>query len=185
MVVLQPGAPPKPTKQPKEPKRGFQRGGRKPKDAGRRYEHRFATKFNEPDGPTDEKGKQLIHFRRQVGSGAFGKADPGLKGDILGDIVRLRLAFEAKSWDKINGRGEKTVTFPADFLYKIDEEAKTLNRDPIFVYHIKGDEEEWAVVRYSWLHEKLREYELYVYQLEHQLDEALALLPDSTVVGVQ
>lgn len=170
MVALNPGATAKPEKRAKPERKGMLRsGGRKPKEAGRRYESRFVHKYDEPDGPTDQKGKPLISFRRVPGSGAF----VTLPGDVLSELVSLNLVFELKSWDKLNARGEKTVTFPTSFLYKIDEEAKQLNRVPMFIYHTKGDEEEWAVIRYSWLHAKLREYELAIRDLTEQLEEAL------------
>jgi hypothetical protein len=169
MVALNPGATAKPEKREKAPRVGLRSGGRKSKDAGRSYEQRFARRYDEPDGPTDAKGKPLVHFKRVPGSGAFVE----LKGDVLAEIVALNLAFELKSWNKVDGRGEKTVTFPASYLAKIEQEASVLNRHPIFIYHIKGDSEEWAVVKYSWLHSKFREYELQIRALTEQLEEAL------------
>lgn len=162
-------AAPKPPKKEKKPRSPLSYGGKKPKEAGRRYELSFAKRYDEPDGPRSHTGKPLIHFRRRPGSGAFLE----LKGDILGDLVQLKLLFEAKSWHKMDGRGEKTVTFPASLLYKLDEEAKTEDRVPMFIYHIKNDSEEWAVIRYSWLHDKIRTYELAIRELTEQLEEAL------------
>lgn len=176
-MPLQPGSLPHPRKQLKQPAAGLRRGGSKPHEAGRRAEHHFAKRYDAPDGPTNENGRPLVHFRRQPGSGAF----VGLKGDVLGDLVKLRILFEVKSWNKVNARGEKTVTFPFSFLEKLDDEAKQLDRIPIFIWHQKQSEEEWAVIRYSWLHEKLREYEMAIYQLEMQNTELLALLPDDVV----
>ena len=169
MVALNPGATAKPEKREKAPRVGLRSGGRKSKDAGRRYEQRFAQKYDEPDGPTSASGKPLVHYKRVPGSGAFVE----LKGDVLAEIGTLAIAFELKSWNKVDGRGEKTVTFPTSLLDKIDAEAKTLNRVPILIYHPKGSEEEWAVVRYSWLHERFREYELQIHALTEQLDEVL------------
>lgn len=161
------GAPPKPVPREKSAPKGLRSAGRKPKEAGRRYEQRFVRKYDEPDGPTDAKGKPLINFRRVPGSGAF----VTLPGDVLAELVSLNLVFELKSWDRVNARGEKTVTFPLRLLTKIDEEAKQLNRVPLLIYHQKNEEEEWAVVRYSWLHEKLRTYELAIRDLTEQLEE--------------
>ena len=170
MVALNPATGPltKPVKAEKAPYKGLPRGGRKSKDSGRSYEQRFVRKYDQPDGPLDAKGKPLIHYHRVPGSGAF----VTLPGDVLAELVTLNLAFELKSWNKVNGRGEKTVTFSSSLLDKIDEEAKQLNRVPLFVYHVKGESEEWAVVRYSWLHEKLRDYELQIRSLMEQLEEA-------------
>lgn len=134
----------KPTPKKKKSPTGLRRGGKKPKEAGRRYEARFAEKYG---------------MRRQVGSGAFGVADPLLVGDIIGEIGRLRLLFEAKSWDKVDGRGEKVVSFSKSLLDKISREAEVLGREPIFIYHIKNDPTEWAVVRYDWLQQLIEKWE--------------------------
>lgn len=133
----------KPKPKEKKPRKPL-RGGRKPKEAGRRYEARFAERYG---------------MRRQVGSGAFGVADPTLVGDVVGEIGRLKLLFEAKSWDKVDGRGEKVVSFSKSLLDKINREAELLGREPIFIYHIKNDTTEWAVVKYNWLHELIKKWE--------------------------
>lgn len=146
MVSINPaqGPIPKPKKREKKPAKGLSRGGRKPKEAGRRYEKSFADRYG---------------MRRQVGSGAFGVVDPMLLGDVVGEIGRLRLLIEAKSWDKVDGRGEKVVSFSKALLEKISREAQVLGREPLFIYHIKGDTEEWAVVRYDWLHDLITKWE--------------------------
>lgn len=164
MVALNPGPVPKPQKRIKEPSRGLQRGGKKPKEAGRRYEQRVRDKFHEPP---------LVIVKRQVGSGAFGKVDPMLLADLLIDIGRLKLAAEVKSWATVDGRGEKTITVPASVLYKLDLEAKTMNRDPIGIFHMKNSEEEWCFIRMSWFVEKLKDYEGTIIALEQQLQEAI------------
>ena len=163
MTALLPadGAIPKPTRIPKDSPRGLSRGGKRPKEAGRRFEARFAKKYDDPP---------LVKFRRQVGSGAFGKVDPGLLADVLGDIGSLLLAFEVKSWDRHDARGQKVLTIPSSVLYKLDLEAKTLNRHPVLIAHLKGDEEEWAVCRYSWLHSVLKELQRQVVALNAQVE---------------
>ena len=150
---------PKPPKKIKKPASGlgrspFKRGGKKPKEAGRRYEKSFADKYG---------------YRRQVGSGAFGAVDPMLLGDVVGEIGRLKLLFETKSWDKVDGRGEKVVSFPASLLDKISAEAALLGRTPIFIYHIKGASDEWAVVRYDWLHNTLTSLIKTIEEMEDEL----------------
>lgn len=145
---------PKPEPKPKRQRTGLQRGGRKPKEAGRRYEARLADRYG---------------MRRQVGSGAFGGIDPMLLGDVIGEVGRLKLLIEAKSWNKVDGRGEKVVTFPAALLDKISREAELLGRVPLFVYHVKGSTEEWAVVRFDWLYETLSELEREVSELTDQV----------------
>ena len=172
MVALNPatGPIPKPEKREKAPRQGLRRsGGKSPGESGRKYERHFVNKYDEPDGPKASNGKPLIHFKRNPGSGAFVE----LKGDVLADIVSLKLMMELKTWAKVNARGEKTMTLPMSILYKLDEEAKTENRVPMLIYHTKTDKEEWAVVRYSWLHEKIRDYELQIRELTMQLEEAL------------
>jgi hypothetical protein len=149
----------KPPKKIKKPYAGLKRtplkrGGKKPKEAGRRYEKSFADKYG---------------YRRQVGSGAFGSADPTLLGDVVGEIGRLRLLFELKSWDKVDGRGEKVVSFPSSLLDKISAEADLLGRLPIFIYHIKGASDEWAVVKYEWLHDTLTSLMKTIEEMEDEL----------------
>lgn len=134
----------KPTPKKKKPRKALGSGGRKPKEAGRRYEKSFAEKYG---------------HRTQLGSGAFGAVDPSLVGDVLGEIGRLKLAFETKSWDKVDGKGEKVVSFHKSLLDKIEREAELLGRAPIFIYHIKNDTNEWAVVKYSWLQSLIEQWE--------------------------
>ena len=167
MVALNPYDGPnwKPERRVKAPSTGLQRGGRKPKEAGRRFEQRVKDKYHDPP---------LVVVKRQVGSGAFGKTDPMLLADLLIDIGRLRLAAEAKSWDKVDAQGRKTITVPASVLYKLDQEAKLLNRDPIGIFHMKYDPEEWVFVRMSWFVEKLKEWEGTIIALEEQLEDVLA-----------
>lgn len=131
---------PKPKKQPKKARVPMARGGRKPKEAGRRYEKSFADRYG---------------YRRQVGSGAFGTVDPMLLGDVVGEIGRLKMLFETKSWDRVDGRGKKVVTFPVSLLEKISKEAQLLQRAPVFIYHVKGASDEWAVVKWDWFHNLL------------------------------
>lgn len=149
-----------------KPTGAIARGGKKPKEAGRRFEARVRDKYNDPP---------RVVVKRQVGSGAFGVADPMLLADLLIDIGRLKLAAEVKSWATVDARGEKTITVPASVLYKLDQEAKILNRDPIGIFHLKGSTEEWAFIRLSWLIEHFAEWEETIKALSDQLTEALAI----------
>lgn len=126
------------------------RGGKKPKDAGRRYERQFSHKYG---------------FQRVVGSGAFGGVDPLLKGDVKGQIGSLKLLFELKSLNKLDSKGAKTVTFPVSWLDKIDTEAQAEGRFPIFAYHVKGETREWAVIRMDKLIELINDYERQIEEL--------------------
>lgn len=153
--------PPPREKKPRKPLRRtpMARGGRKPKEAGRRYERDFSNKYG---------------FQRQVGSGAFGKLDPMLVGDVAGAIGKLKFLFELKSLEQYNGRGERTVSFPKAWLDKINLEAKSVGRLPVFIYHLKGAPEEWAVIRYDVLYAILTELEEQIAALEEQLQECLS-----------
>lgn len=141
---------------PKPPKKvkvaGVRRGGKKPKEAGRRYEKSFADRYG---------------FHRQVGSGAFGVSDPMLVGDVKGEIGTKKLLFECKSWDKVSGRGEKIVSFPIALLTKISKEAELLGRAPVFIYHPKNSTDEWAVVSFKWLYDLIRDYERQIEELSN------------------
>lgn len=147
---------PKPKPKVKKPKPSFQRGGRKPKDAGRRYEASFAKKYA---------------MTRVVGSGAFGAVDPTLHGDVSGAIGRKQYLIETKSYDRVDGRGEKIVTFPVAFLDKISKEAQVMGKIPLFIYHVKNSSEEWAVVRFDWLYETLSALETEIAELTLQVME--------------
>lgn len=119
------------------------KGGRKPKDTGRRYERSFAQKYG---------GKRV------VGSGAFGVVDPGLVGDVVQTVGDLDMLLELKSLNRLDGRGEKTITFPVAWLEKIDREATSVGKVPGFVYHVKGSPQEYIVLRFDWFKELIEEY---------------------------
>lgn len=146
---------PKPAKKEKKAPKPMSRGGKKPKEAGRRYEKSFADRYG---------------YRRQVGSGAFGSVDPTLLGDVVGEIGRLKLLFETKSWDKVDGRGQKVVTFPVSLLTKIAKEAELLGKAPVFVYHVKGASDEWAVVKWDWFHNLLTDLFREIEELSEGVD---------------
>ena len=129
------------------------KGGKKPKDAGKRYERAFAQKND---------------FKRVVGSGAFGTVDPALQGDVGAKIGDLDMLLELKSLNKINGRGEKIVNFPLSFLEKIDQEARSMNKVPGLIYHPKGSTQEYIVLRFDWFKDKIEDY---MAQIEHLQEE--------------
>lgn len=128
------------------------RGGKKPKDAGRRYERSFSQKHD---------------YKRVVGSGAFGLVDPNLQGDVVATIGDMDFLLELKSLNKVNGRGEKIVNFPLAFLEKIDQEARSMNKIPGLIYHPKGSTQEYIVLRFDWFKEKIEDY---MAQIEHLQD---------------
>jgi len=137
------------------------KGGRKPKDAGKRYERSFAQKYG---------------YKRVVGSGAFGLVDPTLQGDVVAQIGPLDMLLELKSLTKVDGRGEKTVNFPLLFLEKIEQEAASIGKIPGLVYHVKGDTKEYIVLRFDWFKELVEDYERQLEELEERYDVALGHL---------
>lgn len=126
------------------------RGGRKPKDAGRRYERAFA---------------QKIGGKRVVGSGAFGVADPSLVGDVVAKVGRLDMLLELKSLFQLDGKGKRTVTFPLSWLEKIEKEATSVGKIPGFIYHPKGYPHEYIVLRFAWFKELIEDYERQIEEL--------------------
>ena len=131
----------KPTPKPK--------GGRKPKNAGRRYERVFADKYG---------GKRV------VGSGAFGVVDPVLVGDVAVRVGELDMLMELKSLNQLNGRGERIVSFPLSWIEKIDREARSIGKIPGFIYHPKGSSDEYIVLNFAWFKELMEDY-------KRQIDE--------------
>ena len=119
------------------------KGGKKPKDAGRRYERSFSQKYG---------------YKRVVGSGAFGTVDPSLQGDVGAKVGDLDMLLELKSLNKIDGRGEKIVNFPLSFLEKIDQEARSMGKVPGLIYHPKGSTQEYIVLRFDWFKDKIEDY---------------------------
>lgn len=126
------------------------RGGKKPKDAGKRYERSFAQKFG---------------YKRVVGSGAFGVVDPMLQGDVMAKIGHLDMLLELKSLTKVDGRGQKIINFPLSFLEKIELEAKSIGKVPGLLYHVKGDTKEYIVLRFDWFKELVEDYERQIKEL--------------------
>jgi hypothetical protein len=135
------------------------KGGRKPKDAGKRYERSFSQKYG---------GKRV------VGSGAFGLVDPTLQGDVMIKIGPLDMLLELKSLTKVDGRGQKIVNFPLAFLEKIEQEAKSIGKVPGLIYHAKGDTKEYLIVRFDFFKVLVEDYERQLEELEDRYDALLA-----------
>lgn len=134
------------------------RGGRKPKDAGKRYERAFAQKYD---------------FKRVVGSGAFGVVDPTLQGDVGAIIGNLDMLLELKSLEKVDGRGEKIVNFPLSFLEKIALEAKSVGKIPGLIYHPKGSRDEYIVLDFAWFKDLVEDYVRQIKELEDEREETV------------
>ncbi len=121
------------------------KGGKKPKDAGRRFERQIASKYG---------------GQRVVGSGAFGPVDPALVGDVRIPVGHLKLLAEAKKRaPKINMRGEKSITLSVDMLDKIEREARIGGEVDILIFGVKGRTTEWAVIQWDKLYAMLQDYE--------------------------
>lgn len=125
------------------------RGGKKPREAGRRYERAFAQKYG---------------FKTVLGSGSFGKVDPSLQGDVVATFGGIDWLLEAKSLNKIDGRGEKIVNFPLSFIEKIALEAASMNKIPGLIYHPKGSSKEYIVLDFGWFLDLVEDY-------KRQIDE--------------
>lgn len=139
------------------------KGGKKPKDSGRRFERQIASKY----GGT-----------RVVGSGAFGEVDPVLKGDVRIPIGSLKLLSEAKKRaPKINMKGEKSITLSVDMLDKIQKEAAVTGEVDILIFGVKGRSTEWAIIEWPKLYDMLRDY-------EHQISALDALIEEAYEVGM-
>ena len=142
-------------KPPPKPK-----GGRKPKDSGRRFEKQIADKYG---------------GQRVVGSGAFGPVDPMLVGDVRLTVGTLKFLTEAKKRaPKINMRGEKSITLSTDMLDKIEREALIGGEEPILIFGVKGRSSEWVIMRWDRLHWILSEQERQINELENRYDYLLA-----------
>lgn len=126
------------------------RGGKKPKDAGKRYERSFAQKYD---------------YKRVVGSGAFGQVDANLQGDVTAKIGALDMLLELKSLNKVDGRGAKIINFPLSFLEKIELEAKSIGKIPGLVYHTKGSTQEYIVLRFDWFKQLVEDYDRQIKEL--------------------
>lgn len=134
------------------------KGGKKPREAGRRYERAFAQKYG---------------FKTVLGSGAFGKVDPTLKGDVVAKVGPLDMLLEAKSLNKVDGRGAKIVNFPLSFLEKIEQEAQSMGKIPGLIYHPKGATQEYIVLRFDWFKELVEDYMRQIQELEDRYDNLL------------
>jgi hypothetical protein len=156
-VLAVPKPPKKEKRQPSSLLRtGIKRGGRKPKDSGRRQEREFANKYEE--------------FTRVVGSGAFGNFDPMLKGDLKGIIGRKPFLLEMKSWATVNALGEKTINIPLSVLDKVRIEGETEGRYAGVVFHPKGTSRYIAIFDWDDFYAIFKEQEEYILRLEVELD---------------
>lgn len=150
-------------KQPKKSttslrKTAIKRGGRKPKDSGRRQEREFANKYEE--------------FTRVIGSGAFGNFDPLLKGDLKGFIGRKPFLLEMKSWATVDASGAKTVHIPLSVLDKVRLEGETEGQYAGVVFHPKGTNRYIAIFDWDDFYKVFKEQEEYIARLEAELDDA-------------
>lgn len=136
------------------------KGGKKPKDSGRRFERQIASKYG---------------GQRVVGSGAFGPVDPMLVGDVRITVGTLKFLTEAKKRaPKVTMKGEKSITLSVDMLDKIERESLIGGEEPLLIFGVKGRSSEWAVMRWDRLHWILAEQERQINELEDRYDNLLA-----------
>ena len=162
---------PKPDKRPKKTRSALSAGGRKPKEVGRRDEHRMVQKYD------DYTGDGFVSMRRIPGSGAFVM----LKGDLkLGigpeknvERKRFRALIENKAYERFDGRGGKTVTFPLSYLTKIIEEAEPEGKFAAVTYHPRGETDEVFICRFEDILDYFIETEKTIAAYSEQLQEAL------------
>lgn len=134
------------------------KGGKKPRESGIGYEHRFAKKHG---------------GERVIGSGAFGFVDPTLKGDIRITIGDKDYLLETKSLHTLNTRGEKIVTFELRWLEKITKEAMSQGKIPGLIIHPKGASQEYLFVRFDWFKELIGDYMRQIKELETEKEDTV------------
>lgn len=152
MGSLRPATGPIPKPTPKK------RGGKSPRDSGIGFERKFVKKHG---------------YKRVVGSGAFGLQDPMLKGDVEARIGDKDYLLETKNLNKVDGRGEKTVTFPLSFLEKITKEAEAKGRIPGLIYHPKGSSKDYLFVEFDWFKELVEDYVRQIKELQKEKDDTV------------
>lgn len=168
---METGPIPKPQKKPKKMRSSLGGGGRKPQEVGRRDEHRMVQKYD------DRTGDGLVSMRRIPGSGAFVM----MKGDLKLDIgaaknperKRFRALLENKAYERFDGRGAKTVTFPLDVLIKVKEEAEGEGKFAAVTYHPRGESDELFVCYFADILDYYIETERTIAAYQEQLEEAL------------
>jgi hypothetical protein len=118
------------------------RGGGSAKRSGTYFENSVADFFNETG---------LASARRVIGSGAFGKVwrDANLLGDVYIDFPFLKKPILAEA--KFGYGGKTQVTVKKEWIEKIIEEAKVLDRYPALIFKFKGARGEGSrMIAFSW-----------------------------------
>ncbi len=108
---------------------GGKKGGASPKRSGTYFEHSAEDYFN-----TD-----VSKAKRVIGSGSFGVVcrDPNLLGDvnITFGVLKNKILAEAKFG---YAKGESQMTIKKEWLDKIDQEARLVNKHPALICKFKG-----------------------------------------------
>lgn len=86
--------------------------------------------------------------RQQVGSGAFGQ----LLGDVITEEELTASLAEFKERGSTSARGEKQITIKLEWLTKLKEEAKEMNKDFFFLpFSFKSHDTDYVAMEYNML----------------------------------
>lgn len=115
---------------------------RKERKEGMDFEKRGARAYN-----------QAVHrardvARQQVGSGAFG----GLAGDVITSEELTASLAEFKERGSTDARGAKQITIKLEWLTKLEEEAKEMNRNFYYLpFSFKGHDKDYVAMEFNML----------------------------------
>lgn len=84
--------------------------------------------------------KQFNDAKRQIRSGAIST----LKGDVVDDFLLIECKERAST-----SNGSKSITIKKEWLDKIKEEAKSVDKLPCFCFRYKDDETIYSIIDYD------------------------------------
>ena len=112
------------------------------KKEGMDFEKRGAKAYNQAVHQARNVAKQ------QVGSGAFGQ----LLGDVITSEELTASLAEFKERGSTDARGAKQITIKLDWLTKLEEEAKEMNRDFYYLpFSFKGHDKDYVAMDFNML----------------------------------
>lgn len=112
---------------------------RKSKKEGVDFEKRGARKYNKA-----VTQKSVAH--QQVGSGAFG----GLLGDMITEEELTASLSEFKERGSVDAKGSKQITIKKEWLNKLKEEAREMNKEYYFLpFTFKGDDTDYVCMDFN------------------------------------
>ena len=84
--------------------------------------------------------------RQRVASGAFG----GLLGDVITSEKLTASLSEFKERGSISAKGSKQITIKLEWLTKLEEEAREMNRDFFFLpFSFKDHDKDYVAMEYN------------------------------------